>query len=159
MPRPKQDDTLQFRLTITCENAAFEDSPEAEIARILRTMAARLDPGYDPDTLATVVILRDHNGNDVGQAGLKTVYEHENARRHDRAKWLASRASALLLGAFLALSAWGCTKTPTDLVTVAQLTDGSFSVDVYDADGKLATTAHLMADALMADAFPKGAPK
>lgn len=154
-------ENLQFRLTINCENEAFGDNPEPEIARILRSLAARLDPCYDPDTLATVVTLRDRNGNDVGQAGLKTVYEHENARRHDRAKWLASRASALLLGAFLALGTWGCAapcKAPADLVTVAQYPDGSFSMDVYAADGSLASTAHLPADARMADAFAtKGA--
>ncbi len=83
MPRPEPDDRLQFRLTITCENAAFEEesSPETEIARILRNLADYLDGCGSLDTCTT---LRDINGNDVGYAALKTVYEHDNARRHDR---------------------------------------------------------------------------
>lgn len=132
MPRPEPDDTLQFRLTITCDNAAFEDSPEAEIARILRVTAAGLEVA-DFDTCRD---LRDVNGNVVGQAALKTVFEHDNSRRC-------------------------CAPPPADLVSVAQFPDGSFSVDLYDQDGSLATTFHLPADAPMADAFPapKGDPQ
>ena len=72
---------LQFRLTITCENAAFEDSPEAEIARILREVAVFLDAGIDFDAYKS---LRDVNGNVVGTAALKTVAEHNGGRVHDR---------------------------------------------------------------------------
>jgi len=154
-------DTLQFRLTITCENAAFEDDPSQEIARILRLLAARMDD--KTEEFDTIVTLRDVNGNECGHAALKTVYEHENARR---SSWRSRRGvAALFLGAFLALSAWSCGPAPdcpvqpADAIMVAQYPDGSFSVDVY-ADGVLESTAHLPADALMADAFPtKGAPQ
>lgn len=54
-----------------------------------------------------------------------------------------------------------CSEPAADLVTVRAVPDGSFSVDVYDQDGSLASTFHLPADALMADAFPapKGGPQ
>lgn len=78
-----------------------------------------------------------------------------------RRKAQRTKIPALLIGAFLALGASGCTRAPRDLVTVAQYPDGSFSVDVYDAEGELATTLHLPSDARMADAFPasKGDPQ
>jgi hypothetical protein len=70
------------------------------------------------------------------------------------------RVPLVLLAGVLSLGAWGCghddCKAPADLVTVAQHSDGSFSVDVYDADGSLASTAHLPADARMSDVVPKG---
>jgi len=160
---PIDPDTLQFRLTITCENAAFEDDPARTIARILRSLATRMDPLCDTELFDTTVTLRDTNGNECGHAALKTAYEHENARR---SSWRSRRGvAALFLGAFLALSAWSCGPAPdcpvqpADAIMVAQYPDGSFSVDVY-ADGVLESTAHLPADALMADAFPtKGAPQ
>ena len=52
-------------IEIRMENAAFEDAPDQEVARILRDLAQRIDghphfsPGHDQ-------ALRDANGNEVG---------------------------------------------------------------------------------------------
>lgn len=53
-----------FVLTIKTDNAAFEDDPTAEVARILRGLADRLE-GASPDEDYP---LRDLNGNCVGEA-------------------------------------------------------------------------------------------
>lgn len=55
-----------FTLTIDTENAAFGDSQldaEAEVARILRVVAGRLDEAFWADDGT----LRDANGNTVGR--------------------------------------------------------------------------------------------
>lgn len=137
---------LQFRLTITCENAAFEDSPEAEIARILRRTADSMEDGFDFGFCRNLL---DADGNIVGTAALKTVEEHDGGRVHDRK---ARKLAALVLGAFLAFGASGCQERPRDLVTVAQYPDGSFSTT---------RRASWPPDARMADAFPatKGDPR
>ena len=49
-----------FTLQFTTDNAAFEDCPEAEIARILRNIADRVDQGSDEG------VAMDANGNRVG---------------------------------------------------------------------------------------------
>lgn len=54
-----------FNLFIETENAAFEESPAAEIARILRDVAARLDRYGLPDAEGRPV--NDANGNRVGR--------------------------------------------------------------------------------------------
>lgn len=54
-----------FNLSIETENAAFEESPAAEIARILRDVAARLDRYGLPDAEGRPV--NDANGNRVGR--------------------------------------------------------------------------------------------
>jgi hypothetical protein len=56
---------MKFTLTIDMDNAAF-DTPVAEVARILRDLAKRLDNG-ETETL-TDATLRDINGNAVGVA-------------------------------------------------------------------------------------------
>lgn len=53
-----------FTLRIETDNEAFTDSPKAEIARILRETADRLESGR------YVNKLRDLNGNTVGSAEL-----------------------------------------------------------------------------------------
>lgn len=62
-----------FELKLECDNAAFEEDRAAEIARILRRLADRLDTGSDPDHVnaingnrATNGWLRDGNGNSAG---------------------------------------------------------------------------------------------
>ena len=55
---------MKYTITITCDNAAFEDDPGAEVARILRELAKRCE--YEGH--AAPAILRDTNGNKVGQA-------------------------------------------------------------------------------------------
>jgi len=50
----------EFRLTIKTENAAFEDNPIGEVARILKDAARRVEGGE------TSGGLRDANGNTVG---------------------------------------------------------------------------------------------
>lgn len=150
MPRPKQDDTLQFRLSITCENEAFGSEPELEIVRILRDLADRIEHGFDLDTC---VDLRDYNGNTVGQTSLKTVHEHDNGRRSN---WRAARGLVLALLCCLPLLSACAPRAcvhPADLVTVAQYPDGTFSVDLYGPDGQLDSTVHLAADARLSDIF------
>lgn len=61
-----------FTLEIDMENAAFGDDPAAEVIRILRDCATRIergDDGSDHCTLnGTVMVLCDINGNRVGFA-------------------------------------------------------------------------------------------
>ncbi len=51
----------RFTLTIDCDNAAFEEQPAQELARILRDVAARIERGTDCGTV------HDINGNTVGR--------------------------------------------------------------------------------------------
>jgi hypothetical protein len=57
---------MKLRVTITMDNAAFEDAPGYELARILRELAGKLD-GYGA-AKDTTIRLMDANGNTVGQA-------------------------------------------------------------------------------------------
>ena len=57
---------MKFTLEITCDNAAFGDDRNAELARILTQLAERIDAGVLVDSL----VLRDINGNKVGIAAL-----------------------------------------------------------------------------------------
>ena len=50
----------KFTIIIDTENAAFEDTPNEELARIIREVAQHLDRGY------TSGGVRDVNGNRVG---------------------------------------------------------------------------------------------
>lgn len=57
-----------FKLTINCGNAAFEDDPGAEIARILSDLAKRAGRGgvgVRGEKLEGII--RDANGNRVGE--------------------------------------------------------------------------------------------
>lgn len=56
---------MKFTLTIECDNAAFEDSRNDEIARILRAAARRLEQG------GIGTSLHDANGNKVGTMQLE----------------------------------------------------------------------------------------
>lgn len=47
-------------ITIDCDNAAFGDTPEFEIGRILRELATKFLNGRPPQ------FIRDSNGNTVG---------------------------------------------------------------------------------------------
>jgi hypothetical protein len=55
---------VKFTLSIRCDNAAFTENLENEIARILRVVTNRLDRG-----IATAKLL-DANGNTVGSFAL-----------------------------------------------------------------------------------------
>lgn len=57
-----------FTLTIRCDNAAFEPSPEAELTRILHEWADKIESGEWIEKYRTV---RDANGNDVGRIKLE----------------------------------------------------------------------------------------
>ena len=59
---------MQFRLTITTNNAAFEGCETAEIARILRAASDRIEAG-EVDRIHKSVY--DANGNTVGTYALK----------------------------------------------------------------------------------------
>lgn len=53
---------MNFKLTVDCNNDAFEPFPNDELARILRRLADRLDSAASPDAGT----LADANGNTVG---------------------------------------------------------------------------------------------
>lgn len=55
---------MKLVLQIDCDNAAFEDDCNGEIARILR-VAAKI-ANNDPRAMAAGIRLRDVNGNNVG---------------------------------------------------------------------------------------------
>ena len=57
-----------FTCTIRCENAAFEETPASELARILRSIAKRLETEGASGFYETI---RDINGNDVGRWAVK----------------------------------------------------------------------------------------
>lgn len=57
----------EFRLTIECDNAAFDPRPDYELARLLRETALRIEGG-DTDHA-----IRDSNGNTVGSCTLLGV--------------------------------------------------------------------------------------
>lgn len=60
----------KFTLSITCDNAAFDDDDgRAEIARILRDIARRVELGEADNGLHQNA--RDMNGNPVGTFVLK----------------------------------------------------------------------------------------
>lgn len=50
-------------INIEMDNAAFDECESAEISRILHELADRMECGISP-----VTIIRDHNGNRIGQA-------------------------------------------------------------------------------------------
>jgi hypothetical protein len=50
----------KIEITIETVNAAFEENDNAEVARILRELADKLESGQNPERL------RDINGNNVG---------------------------------------------------------------------------------------------
>jgi hypothetical protein len=56
---------MKFRLVIECNSEAFEEVPSAEVARILRELAGRIDwhPHFSPGHSQPV---SDINGNEVG---------------------------------------------------------------------------------------------
>ena len=55
-------------ITIECQNAAFEQDQAAEVARILRTLAGKIEarPG-NMENRSHAETLRDINGNSVGE--------------------------------------------------------------------------------------------
>jgi hypothetical protein len=55
---------MRFTINMTCENAAFEDGPAPEVARVLRKIASQLDEWDGYDKFQTIL---DANGNDVGR--------------------------------------------------------------------------------------------
>ncbi len=56
---------MKFQLEISTDNAAFEESPVFELARIFRVVIADLELGREFRIWRT---LRDINGNAVGRA-------------------------------------------------------------------------------------------
>ena len=56
-------------ITLTTDNAAFDPSPHAEVARILLRLAQEI--AEDAGTHANPYSLRDYNGNLVGTAELE----------------------------------------------------------------------------------------
>lgn len=63
----------KFTLTLSTDNAAFDDGNQAgEIARILTTVADRLRADGSAAFDGGVIRLTDYNGNRVGFATLET---------------------------------------------------------------------------------------
>lgn len=58
----------RFTLQLTAENAVFRNEPDAEIVRILREVANRIERG---DSYSTFRNIHDANGNIVGTFALK----------------------------------------------------------------------------------------
>lgn len=58
-----------IRIEIETDNAAFEDAPSCEVARILRALAKEMEesmPLTSDGVFRTPITLRDVNGNCVG---------------------------------------------------------------------------------------------
>lgn len=53
---------MNIKITINCDNAAFEDAPATEIGRILRNLASDIEDGDHLEGCR----LADSNGNTVG---------------------------------------------------------------------------------------------
>jgi hypothetical protein len=69
LPEPERPMSNVFTVQIRTDNDAFQDGNEqAELARILRGIAARLEAGEDVYYFQTIF---DINGNDVGRFALK----------------------------------------------------------------------------------------
>ena len=62
---------MKITITINCDNAAFDDNPRPEIARILSEQAKKVR-FYPLDGLAEPFEIRDVNGNIVGQFAVET---------------------------------------------------------------------------------------
>lgn len=60
-----------INLAIECNNAAFEDSPGTEVARILRHFADRVENSSDLYDKWDAYPLHDINGNRVGRVDVK----------------------------------------------------------------------------------------
>lgn len=52
---------MTAKITINCDNAAFDDGPATELARILRKLIKRIEDGAD------YLPIMDVNGNKVGE--------------------------------------------------------------------------------------------
>jgi len=59
-----------LKLFIETENAAFDDTPATELARILRALATKIERDPQPYT-----VLRDINGNRVGECTISEPAE------------------------------------------------------------------------------------
>lgn len=61
---------MDYQVTISTDNAAFDDGESIETARILRRLAG------DVETMGLCqYVLRDINGNQVGEAGFEIIPE------------------------------------------------------------------------------------
>ncbi len=58
---------MNFTISIACDNAAFQETPEIEVARILTNLAKKIEA----NGLDAVEKLRDINGNVVGSVTIK----------------------------------------------------------------------------------------
>ena len=59
---------MKFTASFDMDNAAFEDMPAHETARILRNLANRIESDAINGTSLAVYAIRDINGNCIGQA-------------------------------------------------------------------------------------------
>lgn len=57
---------MKFEMIFDCDNAAFDDAPASEIARILREVAGKVAEGELPEWPHTSRPIQDDNGNTIG---------------------------------------------------------------------------------------------
>lgn len=62
---------MRFHLEVDCDNAAFEEMPEQEVARLLRAAADKVEGDSRVTNGNSMGLLRDHNGNTVGHYFMK----------------------------------------------------------------------------------------
>ena len=75
---------MNITITLNTDNAAFEDDPGAEVARILRELARRTEQGF------INVGLRDSNGNMVGQCEVSESGKSSKVSADELADTIAS---------------------------------------------------------------------
>jgi hypothetical protein len=79
---------MDITIMINTDNAAFEDDPGAEVARILRNLAKEVDGiTLDPGDYAN---LRDSNGNTVGKCTVSESSKFSKVSADELADTIAS---------------------------------------------------------------------
>lgn len=63
---------MQYFVKLNCDNAAFEENPGVELARILRELAAKVEQ-FTFEHQTTTFPVRDINGNKVGEHGYQVL--------------------------------------------------------------------------------------
>jgi hypothetical protein len=62
---------MDVTIRINCDNAAFEDDPYSEIARMLQTLAWRIESKSNLVLSGDSIPIKDSSGNKVGTCEVK----------------------------------------------------------------------------------------